>query len=93
MPLRRLRRSAGRIQERRSGQHLDAAGRPLCGGAVPGPAATIAAAWSSLIREWLPSSGLQCDDRPLLERFSPQTALNPQTGEFSCELCIPVRAL
>lgn len=58
-----------------------------------GQAATIGAAWNSLIREWLPSSGLQCDDRPLFERFSPLTAINPHTGEFTCELCIPVRAL
>ncbi|UMR30293.1 AraC family transcriptional regulator [Massilia sp. MB5] len=58
-----------------------------------GPPTAIAGAWNSFISEWLPSSGLQCDERPLFERFSPQTALNPQTGEFSCELCIPVRAL
>ncbi len=53
----------------------------------------IGPAWNSFIREWLPSSGLQCDERPLFERFSPLTALNPQTGELTCELCIPVRAL
>jgi AraC family transcriptional regulator len=46
-----------------------------------------------LTREWLASSGLQCDDRPSFERFYAGSASNPATGEFSCEICIPVRAL
>lgn len=53
----------------------------------------IADAWMRLTREWLPSSGLQCDDRPCFEMFSAATGMNPQTGEFSCDICIPVRAL
>ncbi|WP_211923368.1 AraC family transcriptional regulator [Pseudoduganella ginsengisoli] len=54
---------------------------------------TIAAAWMWLMREWLPSSGLQCDERPCFERFSASTAMDAVTGEFSCDICIPVRAL
>ena len=54
---------------------------------------TIAGAWIWLTREWLPSSGLQCDDRPCFEMFSAATARDPETGEFSCDICIPVRAL
>lgn len=53
----------------------------------------IADAWTWLTREWLPSSGLQCDDRPCFERFHTATAMDPVTGEFSCDICIPVRAL
>jgi AraC family transcriptional regulator len=53
----------------------------------------IAEAWMWLTREWLPSSGLQCDDRPCFERFDATTGMNPATGEFTCDICIPVRAL
>lgn len=58
-----------------------------------GQPATIAEAWMRLTREWLPSSGQQCDDRPCFEMFSVATASDPASGEFSCEICIPVRAL
>lgn len=58
-----------------------------------GAPATIAQAWTWLTREWLPSSGLQCDERPCFERFSAVSALDARTGSLTCELCIPVRAL
>ncbi|MBA5640175.1 AraC family transcriptional regulator [Duganella sp. LX20W] len=58
-----------------------------------GPTTSIAAAWMTLTREWLPSSGLQCDERPCFERFHATTALDPATGEFTCDICIPVRPL
>jgi AraC family transcriptional regulator len=46
-----------------------------------------------MTREWMPSSGLQCDDRPCFEMFSAPSALDVHTGEFSWDICIPVRAL
>ena len=49
--------------------------------------------WTRITREWLPASGLQWDERPCFEHFSAATAMNPTTGEFSCEICIPVRPL
>lgn len=58
-----------------------------------GMPADIAQAWTWLTRNWLPSSGLQCDDRPCFEMCSPATARNPDTGELSCDICIPVRPL
>ena len=58
-----------------------------------GPTSSIADAWMTLTREWLPSSGLQCDQRPCFERFHATTARDPVTGEFSCDICIPVRPL
>ena len=58
-----------------------------------GKAEVLGNAWMWLTREWMPSSGLQCDDRPCFEMFSATTALDPHTGEFSCDICIPVRAL
>ena len=58
-----------------------------------GAPATIGEAWMWLTREWLPSSGMQCDERPCFERFSAVSALDRRTGVLTCELCIPVRAL
>ena len=58
-----------------------------------GNVADIGNAWMWLTREWMPSSGLQCDDRPCFEMFSASTVLDPRTGQFSCDICIPVRAL
>ena len=46
----------------------------------------------TLCREWLPGSGLQCDERPLFERFRVADQ-DPASGRFVCELCVPVRAL
>ena len=58
-----------------------------------GNVADIGNAWMWLTREWLPSSGLQCDDRPCFEMFSAHRVLDPRTGQFCCDICIPVRAL
>lgn len=58
-----------------------------------GNVADIANAWMWLTREWMPSSGLQCDDRPCFEMFTASTVLDPRTGQFCCDICIPVRAL
>jgi AraC family transcriptional regulator len=55
--------------------------------------AAIGDAWTWLTRNWLPSSGLQCDDRPCFEMFVPATAMDDQTGEICCDICIPVRSL
>jgi len=56
------------------------------------PPSQIADAWMTLCREWLPGSGLQCDERPLFERFRVADQ-DPASGRFVCELCVPVRAL
>lgn len=53
----------------------------------------IGNAWMWLTREWLASSGLQADDRPSFERFDPANSIDPATGELTCDICIPVRAL
>jgi len=51
----------------------------------------IGAVWNRMMKEWLPSSGLQCDERPCFERYE---SLATQTdGSFTCEICIPVKAL
>src|SRR5262249_31699680 len=53
-----------------------------------GTARDIPAAWAA----WLPASGYQPDDRPCLEVYRGRTSAE-KTGIFSCDLCLPVRAL
>jgi AraC family transcriptional regulator len=58
-----------------------------------GTATEIVNAWASLLRDWLPASGMQLDSRPLFEYYSPEGRFDPRTGAFDCELCIPVAPL
>ena len=58
-----------------------------------GTGATIGDAWVEMFRGWLPGSGYQCDARPCFERYPVGARYDPATGEFDCELCIPVRPL
>jgi AraC family transcriptional regulator len=53
----------------------------------------IGAAWESLLRDWLPDSGMQLDGRPFFEYYPTDAAYDPKTGAFECDLCIPVVAL
>ena len=50
-------------------------------------------AWQSLLRDWLPRSGLQLDARPFFEHFPSDGRYEPATGVFSCNLCVPVSPL
>lgn len=50
----------------------------------------VGEAWAALLREWLPSSGLQLDARPCFEHYPKDAEYDPQTGAFECEICIPV---
>ncbi|MES1189452.1 MAG: GyrI-like domain-containing protein [Steroidobacter sp.] len=47
-------------------------------------------AWASLLRDWLPSSGLQLDARPAFEYYPADAEYDPKTGAFECDICIPV---
>jgi AraC family transcriptional regulator len=58
-----------------------------------GNASNISAAWTEIFRDWLPGSGMQIDARPCLERYPAQGATDPNTGLFSCEICVPVKPL
>ena len=58
-----------------------------------GTAAEIGDAWMDLMRNWLPGSGLQLDSRPLFEYYPPDFTVDPKTGAFECEICIPVTKL
>ncbi len=50
----------------------------------------IGAAWSAILRDWLPSSGLQLDTRPCFEYYPTGSSFDPKTGVFDCQICIPV---
>ena len=53
----------------------------------------IERAWTEFLRDWLPNSGLQIDSRPVFEHYPVDAEYNPETGEFTCQLCIPVKPL
>jgi AraC family transcriptional regulator len=55
-----------------------------------GTTGEIEAAWTSMLRDWLPSSGLQLDARPMFEYYPESSSYNPATGVFDCRLCVPV---
>jgi AraC family transcriptional regulator len=61
--------------------------------AFRGSAADIGIAWDHLLRDWLPTSGLQLDSRPFFEHYSPDARFDRNTGQFECELCVPVAPL
>jgi AraC family transcriptional regulator len=50
----------------------------------------VGEAWASLLRDWLPSSGLQLDARPCFEYYPKGASYGGDTGAFECEICIPV---
>ena len=50
-------------------------------------------AWAALLRDWLPSSGMQLDGRPYFEYYPRGVMYDLQTGVFECEICNPVTAL
>ena len=56
-----------------------------------GTAAEIGEAWGTLLRDWLPASGMQLDARPFFEYYSIDTTYNRKTGVFNCDLCVPRR--
>lgn len=53
----------------------------------------IGVVWEAMLREWLPSSGLQLDARPFLEYYPSDASFDSETGVFTCEIAIPVAPL
>lgn len=58
-----------------------------------GPLAQIAGAWDTIMRDWLPQSGMQLDHRPMFERYGVDQQYDPRTGIIQCDICIPVAPL
>lgn len=53
----------------------------------------VGEAWTAILRDWLPTSGLQLDDRPCFEYYPKGADCDTATGAFECEICIPVAPL
>ena len=58
-----------------------------------GSAIEIERAWPWMLREWLPDSGYQMDDRPCFERQGPNDSGGGPGLPFDCDICIPVKPL
>lgn len=58
-----------------------------------GTSETIGAAWTALMRDWLPQSGWQLDARPTFEYYAPGTSFDEASGRFSCDIVIPLAPL
>jgi AraC family transcriptional regulator len=58
-----------------------------------GTSAQIGEAWASMLRDWLPESGMQLDARPSFEYYPIDVAYDPKTGVFECDIMIPVMPL
>jgi AraC family transcriptional regulator len=58
-----------------------------------GTSAQIKAAWTALLRDWLPASNLQLDARPCFEHYPSDARYDEKSGAFECELVIPVAPL
>jgi AraC family transcriptional regulator len=58
-----------------------------------GTAREFEPAWIALLRDWLPSSGLQLDGRPMFEYYPSGSSYDPATGVLECKLCVPVMPL
>lgn len=61
--------------------------------AFHGTGAEIGEAWEALLRNWLPTSGLQLDSRPFFEHYPGDGLYDPKTGRFTCNICVPVAPL
>lgn len=54
---------------------------------------TIGDAWTAMLRDWLPDSGLKIAFGPCFEHYPRDAGYDPATGEFECEICLPVAPL
>ncbi|MCY0964607.1 AraC family transcriptional regulator [Parathalassolituus penaei] len=46
--------------------------------------------WLWLMQDWLPASGWRMDERPAFEYYRQGAFFDPESGEFECEVCVPV---
>lgn len=58
-----------------------------------GDSVDVNRAWQTLLRDWLPASGLQLDARPCFEHYAPGARYDAATGRFACDIVIPVAPL
>jgi len=55
-----------------------------------GTGAQVPAAWTQILRDWLPSSRLPLDNRPCFEHDPLGSTFDAASGVFDCRICIPV---
>jgi AraC family transcriptional regulator len=55
-----------------------------------GSVAQVKEAWAALLRDWLPSSGMELDTRPCFEYYPKGAKCDVERDDFECEICIPV---
>ena len=55
-----------------------------------GTAPQIGETWTALLRDWLPSSGMQLDARPCFEYYARDAEYDAASGAFGCDIVIPV---
>ena len=58
-----------------------------------GDAGVIGDTWVAVLRDWLPTSGMQLDGRPAFEFYPADARYDESTGEFECQICVPVAPL
>ena len=69
-----------------------AGGRHACA-RFAGTSEQVYDGWARLMREWLPDSGYQVDDRLSIEVYDTDFVIDAASGVFPCLLCLPVRRL
>jgi AraC family transcriptional regulator len=65
-------------------------GGKYAAGHFAGRVVDFESAWTELLRDWLPSSGMQLDGRPMFEYYPEGSNYDAATGLFDCRLCVPV---
>jgi AraC family transcriptional regulator len=61
--------------------------------AFRGTVEQVGAVWEAMLRDWLPKSGMQLDERPFFEYYPTDSSFDAKTGIFTCDIAIPVAAL
>ena len=68
-------------------------GGKYAAGRFNGTEQEVGEAWNWLLRDWLPGSGMQLDARPCFEHYAADASYDAETGEFECDICIPLTPL
>lgn len=58
-----------------------------------GDSVAIGAAWTAMLREWLPSSGYQLAGTPCFEYYPPDAQYDEASGSFECDIRVPLAPL
>ncbi|HSS93130.1 MAG TPA: AraC family transcriptional regulator [Candidatus Dormibacteraeota bacterium] len=62
-------------------------------GKFKGSEGEVGEAWAWMLRDWLPGNSMQLDSRPFFEHYPVEATYDSKTGDFECEICVPVTPL